>query len=103
MLPAMVVFAVIDDSLSAASPLGDAIETFVRREDAEVFIEEVRSDEPELAGCLRNDERELEAGAPTSRQDADVLRGVAFAVCEGGHHAREWKKARSAAQSQRRR
>ena len=35
---------------------------FVRREDAERFIEEVRGDEPELASTLRIEERELEAG-----------------------------------------
>jgi hypothetical protein len=34
--------------LLALGPLGDAIETFIRREDAERFIEEVRSDDPEL-------------------------------------------------------
>jgi hypothetical protein len=34
----------------------------VRREDAERFIEEVWSDDPELASYLRIDERELEAG-----------------------------------------
>ena len=44
------------------SPLGDAIETFIRREDAERFIEEVRGDDPELASYLRIEERELEAG-----------------------------------------
>ena len=38
------------------------VETFVRREDAERFIEEVRGDEPELASYLRIEERELEAG-----------------------------------------
>jgi hypothetical protein len=46
----------------ARLPLGDAIETFIRREDAERFIEEVRSDEPELATYVRIEERELEAG-----------------------------------------
>jgi hypothetical protein len=40
-------------------PLGDAVKTFIRREDAERFIEEVR-DEPELAEHLRIEERELE-------------------------------------------
>jgi hypothetical protein len=28
----------------------DALEVFVRREDAERFVEEVRGDDPELAG-----------------------------------------------------
>ena len=36
--------------------------TFVRREDAERFIEEVRRDDPELASYLRIEERELDAG-----------------------------------------
>jgi hypothetical protein len=45
----MFVSAVVDHSLSRTSPLGDSLEVFVRREDAEHFIEEVRGDEPELA------------------------------------------------------
>jgi len=36
--------------------------TFIRREDAERFIEEVRRDDPEIAAKLRIEERELEAG-----------------------------------------
>jgi hypothetical protein len=43
-------------------PLGDAVETFFRREDAERFIEEVRGDDPKLASYLRIEEREVEAG-----------------------------------------
>jgi hypothetical protein len=35
---------------------------FLRRDDAERFIEDVRGDEPELAAKLRIEERELEAG-----------------------------------------
>jgi hypothetical protein len=58
----MLVYAVVDDSLSPTLPLGDAPEVYVRREDAERFIEEVRGDEPELARDLRIEERELEAG-----------------------------------------
>ena len=58
----MIVYAVVDDALSPDFPLGDAVETFMRREDAERFIEEVRGDEPELAAKLRIEERELEAG-----------------------------------------
>jgi hypothetical protein len=56
------VYAVIDDSLSPTSPLGDVLDVFVRREDAERFIEEVRGDEPGLARYLRIEERELVAG-----------------------------------------
>ena len=43
-------------------PLGAELEVFVRREDAERFIEEVRGDEPAIAA-----ERELEAGGLNSR------------------------------------
>jgi hypothetical protein len=58
----MLVYAVIDVGSSPDHPLGDAVETFVRREDAERFIEKVRRDEPELATHLRIEEREPEAG-----------------------------------------
>jgi hypothetical protein len=58
----VVVYAVISERLSPTFPLGDAVETFVRREDAEQFIEDVRRDEPELARHLRIEERELETG-----------------------------------------
>lgn len=49
----VVVFAVVDDALSPDFPLGVELEVFVRREDAERFVEEVRGDNPELARCLR--------------------------------------------------
>jgi Tic22-like family len=62
-LAGVIVYAVVDDSLSDTSPLGDAIEVFVRREDAERFIADVPKDDPELAEPLRIEERELEAGA----------------------------------------
>jgi hypothetical protein len=57
-------YAVVDDSLPPTFPLGDAVETFLRREDAERFIEQVRSDDPEVAAKLRIEVRELglEAG-----------------------------------------
>jgi hypothetical protein len=58
----MRVYAVVDDSLSPTSPLGDALEVYVLREDAERFIAEVRGDEPELAKLLRIEERELKVG-----------------------------------------
>ena len=58
----MIVYAVVDDTLSLDFPRGDVVETFVRREDAERFIDEVRGDEPELTAMLRIEERELEAG-----------------------------------------
>jgi hypothetical protein len=61
----MIVYAVVDDTLSPGFPLGDSLEVFVRREDAERFIEEARSDGPEVAAKLRIEERELEAGGLT--------------------------------------
>ena len=47
----MIVYAVIDD-LSPGFPLGGAVETFARREEAERFIDDVRSDDPEIAAKL---------------------------------------------------
>ena len=58
----MIVHVIIDERSSPDHPVGDAIETFIRREDAERFVEEVRGDDPELASYLRIEERELEAG-----------------------------------------
>lgn len=45
----VLVYAVVDDALSADFPLGDSLEVFTRREDAERFVEEVRRDAPEAA------------------------------------------------------
>jgi hypothetical protein len=56
------VYAIRDLSPSPHHLLGAFVDVFVRREDAERFIEEVRSDEPELANPLRIEERELIAG-----------------------------------------
>ena len=53
---------ILDERSSATNPLGDAIETFIRREDAERLTEEVRGDDPELTRFLRIEERELAAG-----------------------------------------
>jgi len=58
----VIVFAIIDLRSSPDHPLGDAVETFVRRDDAERFIEEVRGDDPELASYLRIEERKVETG-----------------------------------------
>ena len=52
--------------MAAGFPLGYAIETFIRLEDAERFIDEVRDDDPVVAAKLRIEERELEAGGATS-------------------------------------
>ena len=48
----VLVYAIIDIRSSPDHPLGDAIEVFVCREDAERFIEEVRRDDPDLASFL---------------------------------------------------
>ena len=40
------------------------METFIRREDAKPFIEEVRGDKSDLASYLQFEERELDAGGP---------------------------------------
>lgn len=63
----MIVHAVVDDALSPDFPLGVELEVFVRREDAERFVEEVRGDEPEIAAKLRIEERELEGGRAEPR------------------------------------
>jgi hypothetical protein len=52
-----------DLSRSPESPLGDSLDVFLRREDAERFVEAIRGDEPELAEPLRIEERELEKAA----------------------------------------
>lgn len=49
----MLVYAVIDLRSSPDNPLGDALEVFIRHEDAERFIEEVLGDAPEVAAKLR--------------------------------------------------
>jgi len=56
----VLVYAVVSEMLSPSTQLGEVVETFVRREDAERFIKEVRGDDPELAEPLRIEERELE-------------------------------------------
>lgn len=56
------VYAIIDIRSSPDHPLSDAVETFLRREDAERFIEKVRGEAPDLARYLRIEECEPEAG-----------------------------------------
>ena len=51
------VFVILDERSGATNPLGEAVETFIRREDAEDFIEQVRGDDPELASNLRIEAR----------------------------------------------
>lgn len=56
---AVIVYAVVDDALSADFPLGDSLEVFFRREDAERFLAEVCGDDPEVAAKPRIEEREF--------------------------------------------
>ena len=65
----MIVNVIIDERSSPDHPLGDAIETFIRREDAERFAEEVRGDDPELASYLRIEERRSYERHDEPRQD----------------------------------
>jgi hypothetical protein len=60
----LIVYAIVDDALSPDFPLGVELEVFVRREDAERFVEEVRGDDPKMAADLRIEAREFEAGGP---------------------------------------
>jgi hypothetical protein len=51
--------------------LGDAVETFIRLEDAERFIAKVRGDDPEIAAKLRIEEREPDhCGGEASGRDS---------------------------------
>jgi hypothetical protein len=56
----LIMYSVDLPSRSSNHPFGR--DTFIRREDAERFIEELRKVEPEFASSLRVEERELEAG-----------------------------------------
>jgi hypothetical protein len=58
----VIIHAVVDDALSPDFPLGAELEVFIRREEAERFIEELRGDDPEVAVELRIEEGELDAG-----------------------------------------
>jgi len=55
---AVLVYVIRDVRCSPDHPLGDAVETFLRRDDAERFIAEVRGDDPDLASYLRIEERD---------------------------------------------
>jgi hypothetical protein len=57
----MIVYAVVDDVFSLDFPLGVELEVvFVRREDGERYIEEVRGHDPESPELAADEERELE-------------------------------------------
>ena len=53
---------------SRPTSLGDAPEVFIRREDAERFIEEVHSDDPGMAAKLGIEERELRRACRLARE-----------------------------------
>jgi hypothetical protein len=61
----VIVYAVVDDVLSPDFPLGDSLEVFVRREDAERFIENVLGDEP----GTRGEAQDRGAGARSGRAE----------------------------------
>lgn len=56
-------YVILDERSSAAKPLGDAVETFIRSRDAERFVEEVQSDDPRSRRNKLRTTSELEAGA----------------------------------------
>ncbi len=56
----LIVYSVDLPARNSNHPFGR--DTFSRREDAERFIEELRTEEPEFASTLRIEEHELEAG-----------------------------------------
>jgi hypothetical protein len=70
---AVIVYAVVDDALSPDFPLGVEFEVFVRREDAERFVEEVRGDDPEVASYLRIEERERVSRGARASASAGAL------------------------------
>ena len=50
--------AFVLDALAPDFQVGDVVETFIQREDAVRFIEDVRGDDPDLAAKLRIEEPE---------------------------------------------
>jgi hypothetical protein len=67
----VIAYAVVDDLSSPEHPVGEAVEVFIRREDAERFIDEVRGNEPEFAAHhLR-----IESGSSRRRQVAPFYPG----------------------------
>jgi len=86
----VLVYAVINES-AVSSPLGDAVETFVRRDDAERFVEDVRRDDIQLAAHVRIEERELQTGGrnhclDTLRRGHSVDAPAVFVVPSSLHY-----------------
>ncbi|HLA14108.1 MAG TPA: hypothetical protein VJZ25_03715 [Gemmatimonadaceae bacterium] len=72
----VLVYAVHDLRSSPEHPLGDAVETFIRREDAERFIEAVRGDDPEPRE-LPEDRGARARGGPAGGQQIIVSKAEA--------------------------
>jgi hypothetical protein len=58
-----------------------SLETFIRSEDAERFVEEVRGNDPELAANLNIAERELEAGRTSAERRRPAGAGLRRQRC----------------------
>ncbi len=72
------------------------VETFIRREDAEHFIEEVRGDDPEMAAHLGAGASRLMHLRDTSRSDATPDRACRLRKhVPSGSHPRLWQGWRS--------
>jgi len=67
----VIVYAVVDDSLSPTSPLGDAVGV-CNRKDADRFIEDVRGDYPELASPGGSRSAGSSSVRRTSEQQSDM-------------------------------
>jgi hypothetical protein len=57
----VIVCGAVDDALSPDFPLGDSLEVFIRREDAERSSTRCAGTIPRVAAKLRIEERELDA------------------------------------------
>jgi hypothetical protein len=68
----VIVNAIVDAALSPDFPLGVELEVYIRGEDAERFIAEVGGDDPGLAGYLRIEQRELEAGGRKNSRSTPI-------------------------------
>ena len=66
----MRVYAIVNVTTRGDHSLGETLDEFLHRDDAERFVEDVRASEPELADELRIVEHELKVPAParTSRR-----------------------------------
>jgi hypothetical protein len=79
----VIVYAVVDDALSPDFPLGIELEVFIRREDAERFVAEVRGDDHQMAAKLRIEEQEPEQVERRSGKGVPALPGVTMLTGAG--------------------